>query len=49
MNIDNNFNIPLTEIKNGKWLDPLYENVKFYGFNWIKEILSIIHKSSSII
>ena len=28
MNIDNNFNIPLTEIKNGKWLDPLYENVK---------------------
>ena len=29
MNIDNNFNIPLTEIKNGKWLDPLYENVNF--------------------
>ena len=37
MNIDNNFNIPKTEINNGKWLDPLNENVKFYGFNWIKE------------
>lgn len=37
MNIDSNFNIPLTDIKNGKWINPLNENVRFYGFNWIKE------------
>ena len=30
MNIDNNFNIPLTKIENGKWLNPLNENVKFF-------------------
>ncbi|MCM1260364.1 MAG: SGNH/GDSL hydrolase family protein [Prevotella sp.] len=37
MNLDKNFDIPLTPIVGTKWIDPLTADVQFYGLNWIQE------------
>ena len=37
MQIDKNFNINTSNLTGMRWIDPLTEDVKFYGFNYIDE------------
>ena len=37
MQIDKNFNINTSNLNGMRWFDPLTEDVKFYGFNYINE------------